>query len=50
LPFYETRDYVPRVLAFATLYEWRMGRSPEVLANHVRPALAASPPVFSCSP
>ena len=50
LPFYETRDYVPRVLAFATLYEWRMGRSPEVLANHVRPAPAASPPVFSCTP
>jgi len=50
LPFYETRDYVPRVLAFATLYEWRMGRSPEVLANYVRPSLAGSPPNFSCTP
>ncbi|NKI35284.1 lytic transglycosylase domain-containing protein [Wenzhouxiangella sp. XN79A] len=35
LPFYETRDYVPRVLAFATVYEWQLGRSPDVLARHV---------------
>lgn len=26
IPFHETRDYVPRVLAFATLYDWRLGR------------------------
>lgn len=25
LPYYETRDYIPRVLAFTTLYEWRFG-------------------------
>ncbi len=25
LPYYETRDYIPRVLAFTTLYAWRMG-------------------------
>jgi soluble lytic murein transglycosylase len=25
IPFRETRDYVPRVLAFATLYDWRLG-------------------------
>ncbi len=25
LPFLETRDYIPRVLAFTTLYDWRMG-------------------------
>lgn len=31
LPFYETRDYVPRVLAFATIYEWQMDRQPAVL-------------------
>ncbi len=24
LPYYETRDYIPRVLAFSTLYDWRM--------------------------
>lgn len=25
LPYYETRDYIPRVLAFTTIYDWRMG-------------------------
>jgi soluble lytic murein transglycosylase len=25
LPYYETRDYIPRVLAFTTIYNWRMG-------------------------
>lgn len=24
LPFFETRDYIPRVLAFATIYDWRL--------------------------
>ena len=24
LPYYETRDYIPRVLAFATIYNWRL--------------------------
>jgi len=24
LPYFETRDYIPRVLAFTTLYTWRM--------------------------
>jgi soluble lytic murein transglycosylase len=40
LPFFETRDYVPRVLAFATIYEWQFGDSPSVLARH---ALAGEP-------
>ena len=34
LPFYETRDYVPRVLAFATIYEWQFDEPPSVLARH----------------
>jgi len=24
LPYHETRDYIPRVLAFTTIYDWRM--------------------------
>ncbi len=24
LPYFETRDYIPRVLAFSTIYDWRM--------------------------
>ncbi|MEM7053869.1 MAG: transglycosylase SLT domain-containing protein [Pseudomonadota bacterium] len=35
LPFFETRDYVPRVLAFATIYEYRMRQDPRVLAAYV---------------
>jgi soluble lytic murein transglycosylase len=26
LPYFETRDYIPRVLAFSTIYDWRMQR------------------------
>ena len=48
VPFFETRDYVPRVLAFATIYEWQLQRQPEVLASHI-----VSPPNgprnFHCS-
>ena len=27
LPYFETRDYIPRVLAFTTLYDWRLQRT-----------------------
>lgn len=27
LPYFETRDYIPRVLAFTTIYDWRLGGS-----------------------
>ncbi len=26
LPYFETRDYIPRVLAFSTIYDWRLQR------------------------
>jgi len=26
VPYFETRDYIPRVLAFATIYDWRLQR------------------------
>jgi len=26
LPYFETRDYIPRVLAFSTIYDWRLGK------------------------
>lgn len=35
LPYFETRDYIPRVLAFATIYEWQLGKDPGVLADNV---------------
>jgi len=44
LPYFETRDYIPRVLAFTTLYQWRMGgpvtrisaRMPELESGKIR--------------
>ena len=49
LPFFETRDYVPRVLAFATIYEWLMQRPPQVLAANILPGRANGTAGFQCS-
>jgi len=35
LSFHETRDYIPRVLAFATIYEWQLGQAPTAMATHL---------------
>lgn len=35
LPYYETRDYIPRVLAFTTLYEWRLGGDVKRISNRM---------------
>lgn len=43
LSFHETRDYIPRVLAFATIYEWQLQRDPTLLANSVLGAPPARP-------
>ena len=50
LPFFETRDYVPRVLAFATLYEWRLQRPPNVLAKNILPDHQSNSRSFTCIP
>ncbi len=50
LPFFETRDYVPRVLAFATLYEWLMQRPPRVLRENILPQQALDGQGFTCTP
>lgn len=49
LPFFETRDYVPRVLAFATIYEWQLERPPAVLARSILPRQAGTAGGFQCS-
>ncbi len=49
LPFYETRDYVPRVLAFATIYEWQLQREPEVLGRFLLPQRNSEPRQFACA-
>ena len=43
LPYFETRDYIPRVLAFTTIYDWRMdgkaqrisGRMPHIESGKI---------------
>jgi len=41
LPYFETRDYIPRVLAFTTLYDWRMQRPVRRLSSRM-PAFDSS--------
>ena len=43
LPYYETRDYIPRVLAFSTIYDWR-------LQNNVSRVSARMPAFDAASP
>ena len=44
LPYYETRDYIPRVLAFATLYDWRMDASAESRVRRVAARMPSPAP------
>jgi soluble lytic murein transglycosylase len=37
LPFFETRDYIPRVLAFSTIYEWRLGQAVKRISSRMPP-------------
>lgn len=48
LPFFETRDYVPRVLAFATIYEWLLEQPPRILSETVL-GHASGQNGFACS-
>lgn len=49
MPYYETRDYVPKVLAFATIYEWQLERSPRLLTGQILPGAGPSAG-FACPP
>lgn len=35
IPYFETRDYIPRVLAFTAIYDWRMHRPVTRLSNRM---------------
>lgn len=37
LPYFETRDYIPRVLAFSTIYEWRLGQAVKRVSSRMPP-------------
>ncbi|MFU8877878.1 MAG: transglycosylase SLT domain-containing protein [Wenzhouxiangellaceae bacterium] len=47
LSFHETRDYIPRVLAFATVYEWLLDQPARVLAEALLDP-APAPGSFAC--
>lgn len=49
MPYHETRDYVPRVLAFATIYEWQLERRPRLLTGQIIPG-AGTAAGFACPP
>jgi soluble lytic murein transglycosylase len=44
LPYFETRDYIPRVLAFSTIYEWRMGGPVKRISSRMPPVLTGGAP------
>lgn len=48
LSFHETRDYIQRVLAFATIYEWQLGRAPALLADSLLDGTSATF-AFACA-
>ncbi len=35
IPYFETRDYIPRVLAFTAIYDWRMHKSVTRVSNRM---------------
>ncbi|MCF6264313.1 MAG: transglycosylase SLT domain-containing protein [Xanthomonadales bacterium] len=54
MPYYETRDYIPRVMAFSTLYAWRLGTPVTRVSHRLRHAATATNGAgiarVSCSP
>ncbi|MSQ99231.1 MAG: hypothetical protein EXR85_08080 [Xanthomonadales bacterium] len=36
LPYHETRDYIPKVLAFATIYDWRLQRPVQRISSRLQ--------------
>ena len=35
IPYFETRDYIPRVLAFSTIYDWRLQKPVSRLSSRM---------------
>jgi len=42
LPYHETRDYIPKVLAFATIYDWRLQKPVQRISSRLRAPDSAS--------
>lgn len=48
IPFRETREYVPRVLAFSVIYDWRLDGRTRSLTDRLEGRDADSPRAFAC--
>lgn len=48
IPFRETREYVPRVLAFSVIYDWRLDGKTRSLTDRLEGRNATSPRSFAC--
>ena len=46
IPYFETRDYVPRVLAFTAIYDWRLGKPLRRLSSRM-PDIGGKPSAMS---
>lgn len=50
IPYRETRDYVPRVLAFSVIYDWRLHGDARPLDERMRGIASTTRKQFSCPP
>ncbi len=48
IPFKETREYVPRVLAFSVIYDWRLDGRTRALTDRLEGRSAIEPRAFAC--
>jgi soluble lytic murein transglycosylase len=48
IPFKETREYVPRVLAFSVIYDWRLDGRTRALTDRLEGRDGDNPRLFAC--
>ena len=48
IPFRETREYVPRVLAFSVIYDWRLDGKSHSLTDRLEGRSGSAPRAFAC--
>jgi soluble lytic murein transglycosylase len=49
IPFKETREYVPRVLAFSVIYDWRLDGRTRSLTDRLEGSDEHVPRQFACT-
>lgn len=50
IPFHETREYVPRVLAFSVIYDWRLHGVGRSITDRLEGRSGGTPRAFACPP